>query len=95
MKVNVRLQQTASDDSNGVKLWAIAQDGSDRRWFKWYENGGVAIIDAENMDLIEDTQFSSSGSRYASNIHRKLFDEVEIADEVLNEHWHFSPTTTS
>lgn len=95
MDIRVRLNLIDSDDSNGVKLWAIAQDGSGRRWFKRYENAGTAIIDSENMRLIEDKKFSSSESRYAQNIHLKLFDEVEIADEVLNEHWHFSPTTTS
>lgn len=95
MEIRVCLELIDSDDSNGVKLWAIAQDSSGRRWFKWYENKGTAIIDAENMGLIEDKKFSSSESRHAQNIHRKLFDEVEIADEVLNEHWHSSPTTTS
>lgn len=94
MKINVRLQLIEGDDSNGVKLWAIAQDGSGRRWFKRYEDKGTAIIDAENMRLIEDKKFSSSESRYSMNIRLELFAEVEIADEVLNEHWHSSPTPT-
>ena len=90
MEIKVRLQLRDSDDSNGVKLWAIAEDGSGRRWFKWYENDGIAIRDAENMRLVEETQVSQSGSRYALNVHRKLYTQVEMAEEVLATHWHSS-----
>jgi hypothetical protein len=93
MEIRVRLQLSDSDDSNGVKLWAIAEDGSGRRWFKWYENEGIAIYDAENMRLVEETQVSQSGSRYALNVHRKLYGQLEMAEEVLNTHWHSAAPT--
>ena len=84
----MHLQLSDSDDSKGVKLWAIAEDGTRRRWFKWYEDNGMAILDAENMRLVEDTQVSHSGSRYALNVHRKLYRELDMAEKVLNTHWH-------
>ena len=83
----MRLQLSDSDDSDGVKLWAIAEDGSGRRWFKWYENEGTASWDAENMRLVEEVQVSPSGSRYSQNIRRKLYVQLEMAEEVLNTHW--------
>jgi hypothetical protein len=88
MKIRVCLQLSDSDDSKGVKLWAIAEDGSCRRWFKWYEYNGMAMTDAENMLLVEDTQISHSGSRYALNVHRRLYRQLDMAEEVLNTHWH-------
>jgi hypothetical protein len=88
MEIRVRLQLSDSDDRNGVRLWAIAEDGTGRRWFKWYAEKGMAIIDAENMSLVEDTQMSHSGSRYALNVHRKLYRELDMGEEVLNTHWH-------
>jgi hypothetical protein len=88
MEIRVRLHLSDSDDSNGVKLWAVAEDGSGRRWFKWYENDGIAMCDAENMRLVEETQVSHSGSRYSLNVHRKLYGQLEMAEEVLNTHWH-------
>ena len=84
----MRLQLSDSDDSNGVKLWAIAEDGLRRRWFKWYEDKGTAILDAEKMRLVEDTQISHSGSRYVLDVHRKLCRQLDMTEEVLNTHWH-------
>jgi hypothetical protein len=95
MEIRVRLQLSNSNDSNGVKLWVIAEDGSYRRWFKWYENEGIAICDAENMCLVEDTQVSYSGSRYALNIHKRLYSELEMTEEVLNAHWHSAAPVVS
>jgi len=52
MEIRVRLQLSDGEGSSGIKLWAIAEDGSGRRWFKWYENNGTAILDAESMRLV-------------------------------------------
>src|SRR5690348_3361863 len=90
MEIKVRLQLRDSDDSNGVKLWAFAEDGSGRRWFKWYENEGIAISDAENMRLVEETQVSHSGSRYALNIRRKLYCQTGMTEEILTMYWHLA-----
>ena len=89
----MRLQLSDSDDSNGVKLWAVAEDGSGRRWFKWYENEGTTSWDAANMRLVEETQVSPSGSRYSRNVHRKLYGQLEMAEEVLDTHWHAATPT--
>ncbi|MBB6145557.1 hypothetical protein HNQ77_003518 [Silvibacterium bohemicum] len=95
MEIKVRLQLLNSEDSNGVKLWTIAEDGSGRRWFKRYENADIAIGDAEKMGLVEDTQVSNSGSRYALNVRRKLYSRLEMAEEALAIHWHSAAPAVS
>jgi hypothetical protein len=91
MEIPVRLELLDSDDDRGVKLWVRALDGSDRVWFKWYENRQIAIIDAENMRLVETPVLvSPSENRYVLNVHRKLLLETEISEEVLETHWHRS-----
>jgi len=93
MDIPVRLELLNSEDSSGVKLWVRALDGSDRAWFKWYENEQVAIIDAETMRLVETPVITSpSESRYVLNVHRKLLPETEIGEEVLETHWHGTST---
>jgi len=88
MEIPVSLRLLDSE-GNGVKLWVCALDGSDRAWFKWYENRLVAGIDAENMQLIDTpVETSLSEKRYALNIRRRLLSETQINDEVLDKQWH-------
>lgn len=92
MAIRVRLQLLNSNDKNGVKLLVIVLDGSNRTWFKWYVNAGIAIFDAENMYLVETpVNISPSASRFAVNIHRRLLAETEIEENVLDTEWHKGP----
>lgn len=87
MEIQVRLQLMDSEASYGVRLWAIALDGSNRSWFKWYENQGTAMIDAEHMRLAE-TVSTPSEQRHSVFVYRRLLPETEIEEDVLNTHWH-------
>jgi LPS sulfotransferase NodH len=88
MTIPVRLQLLDSDDAKGVKLWIIALDGSNRAWYKWFENAGIAMIDAENMRLVETpVKVTPSADRYALDVKRRLLPETEIDEDVLETHW--------
>jgi hypothetical protein len=93
MAIKVRLQLLEGGDSRGVRLWAIALDGSGRSWFKWYEDHGTAMIDSEAMRLVETpVEVTPSNQRYISNVRRRLLSEPEIEEEALDTYWHKSAT---
>jgi LPS sulfotransferase NodH len=88
MEIPVRLQARGIDNSIAVELWVIALDGSDRTWFKWYENEGIAFMDAENMRLVEvPVLVTPSDSRYAVNVHRRLREQTAMQEDDLDTHW--------
>ncbi len=95
MEIQVRLQLLDDEGGNGVRLWAIAQDGSSRRWFKWYENKGTVGMDAVDMRLVEEVQHTPGATRHSLDVRRKLYEEVGIDEQVLNNLWHSAAPTTS
>lgn len=88
MKVHVRLHTEDDESGRGYRLWASAEDGTKRRWFKWYENDSTAGVDAEAMGLIDDAQVLDSGDRLSRTIRRRLLKEAEIEEEILERFWH-------
>lgn len=88
MEVPVRLLLLDSDDDNGVKIWALASDGSNRAWYKWYEDKATAMIDTEKMRLIETpVQRSPTASRYALTPFWTLLHETTLEEKMLDGYW--------
>lgn len=88
MEIPVRLHLLDSDDGNGVKLWALPSDGSGRAWYKWYEDEATAMMDAENMLLLETpVQHSPTASQYALTHRQILLDEATMQETMLDAYW--------
>jgi hypothetical protein len=84
MFIPVTVQLLPSDDSPGAKLWARAQDGSGRAWFRWYKNAAAGKIWLATGSAVPSAQYSL-GVVYANR------ERAKIEDVDLAKYWTAAP----
>jgi hypothetical protein len=87
MVIAVRLLTEQDPSGNGIRIYARAQDGTGRVWFKWYENEATLSADAEDMQLIADKRIVGARGLTAT-VQRRLLDQADVDDLVLDADWH-------
>lgn len=99
MEIPVSIRLSDSADGNGKKLWVMAEDGTNRVWSRWYQDGHSAFIDVERMDLLEEAATKPSAGKYLRGLNRELLHRPTMDDGVLNSQWErassVSPTSPS
>jgi hypothetical protein len=88
MIIPVAVHPLQSDDSYGYKLWVLAQDGSGRAWYKWYEHEASLSIDAPKMDMATTGEIVGDPSqRYAGHAITAVPINTEMDTEILDTWW--------
>jgi hypothetical protein len=77
MLIPVTVQLLRSNDPPGAKLWARAQDGSGRVWFRWYKNAATGKIRLATGSEVRSAQYSL-GVVYTKTERAKI-EDVDLA----------------